>query len=180
MVMKCGSSKANSPCCSSGACDNDNTSKKGVMGSNCRGYSSSLCGRAASSNSLVHQATDVNIKTSLSSSVESTNKLKSTTIPISPSIWKRGAHNVYDQYQDYSDESTEESHPFFCHQKVKGDANSTIPMDDNSSDDDENPWTYSGKRLQALQFPLGGFGAFLFSFMTASVPILCCTESIDC
>ena len=60
--------------------------------------------------------------------------------------WKRGSDACCDQFEDYSEDDDS------CFLKKK-----------RNPDDDEDPWTYCGKRLQALQFPLGGFGAFLLS-----------------
>ena len=72
--------------------------------------------------------------------------------------WKRGSDACCDQFEDYS----EDDDSCFLQTKV-------------NPDDDEDPWTYNGIRLQALQFPLGGFGAFHFScFRTSSILLMSC------
>jgi hypothetical protein len=68
---------------------------------------------------------------------ESRSKEEDYYVP--PSAYKR-APNAQDQFASYHDDDDDD----FGRQR--------------SNIQQEDPWTYSGKRLQALQFPLGGFG----------------------
>lgn len=67
----------------------------------------------------------------------SSKEINRLSIPISKD-WKR-APNAEDQFASYHDD----------------DGNKTVLDEENP---DKDPWIYSGNRLRALQFPLGGFG----------------------
>ena len=68
--------------------------------------------------------------------------------PISIGNWKKSPNGICDQFEGYDDE----------HAGI----NSEVSEDGDGHDADDDPWTYSGKRLQALQFPLGGFGTYAY------------------
>jgi hypothetical protein len=67
---------------------------------------------------------------------------------VDSSLWKRAPH-VQDQFVTYPPHG----------KRVDANPNGNVAASiDEAKTEKEDPWEYSGESLQALQFPLGGFG----------------------
>lgn len=121
--------KERSPCCNG----NDNVttccgSKNGSDGGDIKGCKGKT--------TILREAVEEKNPTEISNENE----------PVPIGNWKQSPNGICNQFEDYHHHNGD---------KVGSD---TINYTARDGDDDNDPWTYSGKKLQALHFPLGGFG----------------------